>query len=230
MGTESHRITRFPAPGQTANHETCQEDVNARRQTQFPGGVGIQKLLLLEPDESPVKSKAGGGEAGQILTRSVKVNPLDAIPTRPPPEIKKGQRYQPPGLHTQSPWDRYKALRPLQRGGEVTAACARTDPSKMVAIKKLSLDHFKEFRSCHHKNLLVIMDAYRFEGQIFIVTDYTASTLKYIIAIALPLEELHVSATCRQGSFFVLLKRSSYQYDTGLRRNAVPFRIRYCTQ
>jgi hypothetical protein len=51
MGTESHRITSFPAPGQTANRE----DVNARRQAQFPGGIWIQKLLLLEPDGHSIK-------------------------------------------------------------------------------------------------------------------------------------------------------------------------------
>ncbi|RDL36260.1 uncharacterized protein BP5553_06872 [Venustampulla echinocandica] len=193
MATESHRKTRFPAPGRAGSRLTDQEDPNAKRQTLFPGGMRIRTLSLLESNKSPVKSNIEGN-ALQILSRSVKVNPPNAVPTRPPPEMKiKNRRpYHPSGLHTLTPWDTYKALRPLQRGGEVTAACARTDPSRMVTIKKLSLSQFQEFRSCQHENLLVIIDGYRAEDQIFVVTDYTVSTLKYIIAIALPLEELHV--------------------------------------
>lgn len=70
----------------------------------------------------------------------------------------------------------------------------------MVAIKKLSSHHFKEFRSCQHENLLAIIETYQFKGQFFVITDYTATTLRHIIAVDLPLQELHVSATCRQGS------------------------------
>ena len=109
MTTESHRRTRFPTPGQIANRETRQENVDAKRQTQFPRGIRIQKLLP-ELNESPIESKAEEGKARQILSRHVKVYPPDATQTRPLPEmkIKKSQRYQLSGLHTQSPWDTYK--------------------------------------------------------------------------------------------------------------------------
>ncbi|PVH67290.1 hypothetical protein DL98DRAFT_600723 [Cadophora sp. DSE1049] len=55
-----------------------------------------------------------------------------------------------------------------------------------------------ELRKCQHENLLAILEVYRFRGVFFVITDYTAATLKQVIAIPLPLEELHVSATCRQ--------------------------------
>ena len=70
----------------------------------------------------------------------------------------------------------------------------------MVAIKKLSSDHFKELSTCQHENLLAIIEVFRFEGTLFVITDYTTASLKQVIAVPLPLEELHISATCRQGS------------------------------
>jgi starvation-inducible outer membrane lipoprotein len=69
----------------------------------------------------------------------------------------------------------------------------------MVAIQKISSDDFNQFKRCKHENLLAIIEAYRFEGQIFAVTNYTATSLLHIIAIPLQLEEVHVSATCHQG-------------------------------
>ncbi|KAH8799390.1 hypothetical protein F5884DRAFT_838635 [Xylogone sp. PMI_703] len=68
----------------------------------------------------------------------------------------------------------------------------------MVAVKKLSLGHFKKLRNCEDKNLLSIIETYRFEGQFFVITDYTDTTLQHIISISLPLQEPHVTATCRQ--------------------------------
>ncbi|KAH6704170.1 hypothetical protein BKA61DRAFT_581412 [Leptodontidium sp. MPI-SDFR-AT-0119] len=68
----------------------------------------------------------------------------------------------------------------------------------MVVIKELVSHDFLELRKCQHENLLAITEVYRFQGVFSIITDYTAATLKQIIAIPLPLEERHVSATCRQ--------------------------------
>ncbi|CZT42394.1 uncharacterized protein RSE6_02273 [Rhynchosporium secalis] len=42
------------------------------------------------------------------------------------------------------------------------------------------------------------MEVYRFQGVFFVITDYIVTTLKQIITILLPLEESHMSATCRQ--------------------------------
>ena len=137
-----------------------------RRQTTNAVSWGHwNKKALPELDEPPIESKAEEGRARQTLSRPVKVNLPDAVPTRPPPEMKIKKQQQPSRLHTQSPWDAYNALRPLQRGGEVIAACSRTKLSKMVAIKKLCFDQYKEFRGYQYKNLLLIIDVYRFEGQ-----------------------------------------------------------------
>jgi hypothetical protein len=132
---------------------------------------------------------------------ALKINPPNSTPTRPVPEmkIKTTQRPQTPGLPVESPWDKYKSLHPLQRGGKVTAACTRTVPIEMVAVKKISSDDYNLFRGRKLKNLLEIIEAYPFEGQIFAITNYTVTSLVHIIAIPLQLEELHVSATCRQG-------------------------------
>jgi hypothetical protein len=131
-----------------------------------------------------------------------KVNQPDAIPARPLPTmtIKTTPGAQAPTVQTESPWKTFTAFRTLERGGEVIAACTQKVPIRMVAIKKLSSDCVKELAKFQHENLLSILGLYRFGGEFFVITDYTAATLKQIIAIPLPLEELHISATCRQGS------------------------------
>lgn len=200
MATKSRPKTKFPSSESVslANREKNDSD---NRHTRFPGGVGLQRLSISEKTERSITTLSKREEAVKTISRiPLEVNPPDSTPTRPPPELKTKttQRAQTPVLQAKSPWDTYKSLRPLQRGGEVTAACTRIDPIKMVAIKKLSPDDFKQFRSCQHKNLLAIIEAYQFEGQIFAITNYTATSLVHIIAIPLQLEELHVSATCQQ--------------------------------
>ncbi|KAH6666162.1 hypothetical protein B0J14DRAFT_605423, partial [Halenospora varia] len=101
----------------------------------------------------------------------------------------------------------YTALRLLERGGEVIAACTHKVPAEMVAIKKLSSDYVKELRKYQHENLLAIIDLYRSEGEFYVITDYTATTLKQIIAIKLPLEELHVFEGIQHLSRFGLAHR-----------------------
>jgi hypothetical protein len=79
----------------------------------------------------------------------------------------------------------------------------------MVAVKQVSSYNFEKLGTSQHENLLAIMEVYRFQGAFFIITDYTAATLRQVIAIPLQLEEIHVSATCRQGSPLVRLARFS---------------------
>jgi hypothetical protein len=200
MTTKSRPKTEFPSP-EFVSLVIREKNVSDNRQTLFPGGIGLQKLSISEATEPLITTHSNREEAVKTISRiPLKVNQPDSTPTRPPPElkIKTTQRTQTPVLQAKSPWDMYKPLLPLQRGGEVTAACTRMDPIKMVVVKKLSSDDFKQFRSFQHKNLLAIIEAYRFEGQIFAITNYTATSLVHIIAIPLQLEELHVSATCRQ--------------------------------
>jgi hypothetical protein len=191
--------TEFPSPDVSANPPTHERNVSDNRYTRFPAGLGLRKLLTTEKTELPIVADSEGEEAVHTtFSIPLKVNPPDATPKRLSPERKSISPTSRP--QTKNPWDVYTALRPLQRGGEVTAASTQTAPIKMVAIKKLSSSNFKEFRSCQHKNLLSIIEIYQFKGQFFVVTDYTATTLRHIIAIPLPLEEPHVSATCRQES------------------------------
>lgn len=203
MPSKSQRITRFPGLDQTTIVNVRENNVNTNRQTRFPGGTELQKISILEADEPPIRAQFKGEEATQIPSRlPLRVNPPDTTSTRPEPvmKIKTTQQDQRPSIRMESPWSRYTALRTLERGGEVTAACTRNAPIDMVAVKRLSFDNFKELATCQHENLLAIIEAFRFEGVFFVITDYTAATLMQIIAIPLPLEELHVSATCRQGS------------------------------
>jgi hypothetical protein len=210
METKSQRKTQWPSPDQPINLAQ-KEKVSDNRQTRFPGGAGLQKFSIAQSEPSIITHSRKEDAVKRISRLPLQVNPPCATPTRPPPEkeIKTTQRTQTPIIQAKSPWDKYRFLGLLQRGGKVTAAYTRTEPTKMVAIKKLSSDDFKQVRSCHHRNLLEIIEAYRFEGQIFAITNYTATSLMHIIAIPLQLEELHVSATCRQGR---CLPRSSYSY------------------
>jgi hypothetical protein len=65
----------------------------------------------------------------------------------------------------------------------------------MVAIKKLFSDCVKKLAKFQHKNLLFILGLYWFGGEFFVIIDYTAATLKQIIAISLLLKELYISVT-----------------------------------
>jgi hypothetical protein len=202
MEPKSHRTTRFPGGDQLASSE-AREKFNNNRQTRFPGGTELQKISILEDGESPTSDKAKAEEATQIPSRLLlRVNPPDGAPAKPLPTttIRATQPNQPLLVRTESPWNTYTSLRTLERGGEVIAACRREVPVEMVAVKKLSSDYIKELANYQHENLLATMGLYRFEGVFFVITAYTAATLKQIIAIPLHLEELHISATCRQES------------------------------
>lgn len=200
MESVSHRITCFP--GASTGVKVPSENLNPNRHTRFPGGTELQKFSVLNEHESIIESEKHNRT--QIPSRlPLTINPPDATPTKPRPTttITTAQRDQPATIQAESPWKSYLSLRTLERGGEVTAACRREVPVEMVAVKKLSVGYIKGFPKCQHENLLAILEIYRFEGTFWVITDYTAATLKQIIAIPLPLEELHVSATCRQGSF-----------------------------
>lgn len=57
----------------------------------------------------------------------------------------------------------------------------------MVALekKKISSQHLEELIWYRHHNILIIEDSYKFDDAIFIVTDYTTTTSKQVIAISL---------------------------------------------
>lgn len=90
----------------------------------------------------------------------------------------------------------------------MTVAYTRKIPVGMVVIKELLSDNFMELRKCQHENLLAIVEVYRSQGVFSVVTDYIAATLKQVIAIPLPLEELYVSVICRQVRFVYAFRNS----------------------
>lgn len=201
MEPKFNRKTRFPGNDQDllANFRASEKNANANRRTRFPGGSDAQKIRLLEKEESRIE-EIPEKEATAPSRLPLRINPPNAVSERsiPTTNIKSSQPDQDSSVHVESPWISYVSLRNLERGGEVTAAYTREVPVQMVAVKKLLSDNFMELREHQHENLLAIMKVYRFKGAFFIITDYTAATLKQIIAIPLPLEELHISATCRQ--------------------------------
>jgi hypothetical protein len=192
MDLKFNRKTRFPGDNQglLAEADVSKKNANPNRRTRFPGGTDIEKIRLLEK-EQPTQFP---------FRLPIRVNPPDVVLEKSVLEtsIKTSEVDQLPPVRLESPWNLYIFLRHLERGGQVTVAYTRKVPVRVVVIKELLSDNFMELRKCQHENLLAIMEVYRFQGVFFVITDYTAATLKQVIAIPLPLKELHVSATCRQ--------------------------------
>jgi hypothetical protein len=207
MLPKSHRETVFPSSNQVAHREAGEKKANINRRTRFPGKTGLLELSIRAAGEPLFNVKPGEKEAPQLpQPLPLKVNPPDTTPSKPYPDmdIQTSQRDEPPNVRVKSPWSTYKALRTLERGGEVTAACTQEEPIKMVAVKKLSSNHFKRHAMYQHENLLLFIEAYQYEGVLFAITDYTAATLKQVITIPLPLKEVHISTTYRQESSSIL--------------------------
>jgi hypothetical protein len=179
----SKRDTRFPGPGQLPIPKAPLKKESTALLTQYPSELSPIPEEINLPIDRDTKGKA----APTPPQLPVRASPSSAVASKPPP------------VRDQSPWDIYRSLRPLDRGGEVIAAY-RLDPVKMVAVKKVSSDYIKGRGVSHHKNLLAILEQYRYDGELFVITDYTVTTLKTLIRVPIPFEERHVSATCKQGS------------------------------
>lgn len=109
---------------------------------------------------------------------------------------------KPPSTQNESPWNTYTQLRLLERGCEVTTACTRVVPVKMVAMKRHASDYAKELATCRHENLLAVLELYKHgRALFFVVTDYTVPTLKQIFigSSSHQLQDLHTSAIYQQG-------------------------------
>ncbi|KAH9205162.1 hypothetical protein DL95DRAFT_417642 [Leptodontidium sp. 2 PMI_412] len=202
MDLKFNRKTRFPSndQGLLVEADVSKKNANLNRRTRFPGGTDIERIRLLEKEQHRVESYPEKEQPTQPPFRlPIRANPPDMVLEKPVPKtnIEISEVDQLPPVRVESPWNFYISLRHLERGGQVTVAYTRKVPVRVVVIKELVSHDFLELRKCQHENLLAIMEVYRFQGVFFIITDYTAATLKQIIAIPLPLEERHVSATCR---------------------------------
>ncbi|CZS99517.1 uncharacterized protein RAG0_07883 [Rhynchosporium agropyri] len=189
------RKTRFPGNNEDLLAKTDDfKKFNPNRRTRFPGGTDIERIRLLEKEEQQIEISPEKEQHTQLPFRlPIKINPPDVISDQlvPKTNIKTSEVAQLLAVRVESPWDSYISLRQLERGGQVTVAYTRHVPVRLVAVKELLSDSFVELRKCQHENLLAIMEVYRFQGVFFVITDYTATTLKQVIAIPLPLEELH---------------------------------------
>ena len=203
MDLNNNRRTRFPGNQLASLVETHTRNntANLNRRTRFPGGTDTENIRLLEKEKQRIESVPEKQLPVQISSRfPIKVNPPEVVSEKfvSKTSIKTSLVDQLPPVRVESPWNLYISLRQLERGGQVTVAYTRKTPVQMVVVKELLSDNFMELRKCQHDNLLTILEIYLFQGIYFVITDYTAVTLKQVIAIPLPLEELHVSATCRQ--------------------------------
>jgi hypothetical protein len=201
MATKPGPGTCLPTPDEPTASVTSRINKSRNRQTKFPGGIGLQPLST-PVDKSLAHSVPGTEPTIRAPSRiPLAIRLADSLPSKPVPVMsiqKEGK--EPPHIHIESPWSVYEALHSLERGGTVTAACSKKVPVKMVAVKRVSPHQFEEISRCQNENLLAILEAFSFENSLFIITDYTAATLKQVIAAPIPLEERHISATCRQGS------------------------------
>jgi hypothetical protein len=207
MELKFNRKTRFPGNDQTplATIRAGEKNVSTNRRTRFPGGNETQIFHLLENEGQRIEEFPKEKKPAQLPSRlPVKVNPPNAVSesSTPTMRIETSQPDQLPPVRVETPWNTYIPLYHLERGGQVTVAHTRKVPTRMIIVKELHSDSFMEFRKHQHENLLAIIEVYRFQGAFFVITDYTTATLKQVIAIPLLLEELHISATCRQVHYF----------------------------
>jgi hypothetical protein len=170
--------------GQVSTRKEHPEGIRARRMTRFPRGTPIQ-LLSLPRRESSSGTTARGLGAVRPPRLPLSVNPPTATPSKPPP------------IQHESPWNTYKSIRVVERGGMVAVSCIRSDSAKMVTVKKLSCGLVNELVASRHENLLSVLELYKFERTLFVITDYTLISLKQVISLH-NLQEAHISSICNQ--------------------------------
>ena len=196
MASDERRLTRF-GEGKGSISKDLLEDTDIKRRTKFSGGAGLLPLSLGIKASVGVKQSAKE-DSVQAPRLPLKASHPTCAPSKPPP------------TRNESPWSTYTRISPLERGGEIMTACTRAVPVKMVAVKKLVADKTsselgKELTKCQHKNLLSALEVYKYEHTFFIITDYTAATLKQILgSSSCPLQESQVSAICYQGGLSLL--------------------------
>jgi hypothetical protein len=66
----------------------------------------------------------------------------------------------------------------VERGGTVTVARTHFDPLKMVTIKMLSSGFIKELVVCRHESLRLALELYKFNGELFVITDYAVTSTR----------------------------------------------------
>lgn len=199
---DSKRQTRWPSENGNGKPTALGNEDNksklSKNQRSFPGQ--LDELLGLKSLSSLEISKTGRlkKDASAIIPAKipVKVNVFDL-------KTRVTQKRPPLSHWVENPWDTYRQLRSLDRGGIVMAACTRKTPVEMVTIKEIrSAIDPKDLKWYSHRNLVAFLESYQFGEKQVAVTEYTVATLKQIMAAPLALEENHISAVCCQVHIF----------------------------
>lgn len=183
MESRKLRDTRFPVPEEEEIYDTFKGDK-------------VPKL----PPPRPKRGLPPISEEIEPLPEASSGVSYAASPVHPKIDASSASSKLPP-VHDETPWNTYTPLplKSLNRGGQIIVAYKSDKPGVMVAVQNPAAN-FKERTVTRHRNLLTIKELYQYDGQIFVITDYTATSLKNLIAIPMPFKESHVSATCRQES------------------------------
>ena len=203
------RLTRFPGGQPSISQFQSQSAVGgekkARRMTRFPGGAeaGLPLLTVDSLKNGPIEKQEEEVKTERVPRRLPLVVKTIQFPS---PEIKKTatpiDRPDSPSelaIHHQNPWDTYRLVREIGRGGKTKAASTRDVPTRMVTVKDvdLALSSSTVF-SYRHQNLVEVIALYKFQGKTLVISEYAQVSLKRVIAIPLDLEEIHVSTICNQ--------------------------------
>ena len=134
-------------------------------------------------------------------------------------------------VRDESPWEKFNALREINRGGQTLAAHTKESPCKMVIVKRITSPHLMNIKNLgerRHENLVALLEVYKFENVLFAVMEYTVVTLAQVIAIPLKLAENHVSCVCSQVSVLHTSITMHPLTSTGASRNEISIGVCYC--
>ena len=187
--------------------------------TRFPGGAeaGLQLLTSTSLKTASTESYKEGIQTERIPLRlPLVVKTAQSLSPTIAETVKATDRPDSPSelsIHHQSPWDTYRLVREIGRGGKTKAAGTRRIPIIMVTVKDVNLAlPSSTVLGYRHQNLVEVIELYKFEEKTFLISEYAQVSLKRVIAIPLDLEEVHVSTICSQ----VRLNYSSFERETNL--------------
>ncbi|KFY32538.1 hypothetical protein V493_00089 [Pseudogymnoascus sp. VKM F-4281 (FW-2241)] len=167
---------------------------NDPRQTAFPGNFDVIKLKSLGLLEIP-RAEREKRDASKYIPQKLQ---LEVTTIDSETQTKVPQKRPLINHWVKNPWDTYSSLRTLDRGGIITAACTRKAPVQMAVIKELRsvlcTTELKWTLARFHHNLLAFLEMYQIEEKMLAVMEYTVATLQQVMAVPLPLEDIHISA------------------------------------
>lgn len=202
------RLTRFPGDQPSISRVQSESAVvgkkKTRRMTRFPGGTeaGLPLLTVASLKAAPIEKHEEGIQTERVPRRLPLVKKIQP----PSPKIEETataiDRPDSPlelAIHHQNPWDIYRLVREIGRGGKTKAANTRCIPTRMVTVKDVNVTlPSSTVLGYRHQNLVEVMGLYKFQGKTVLISEYAQVTLKRVIAIPLDLEEVHVSTICGQ--------------------------------